>query len=524
MNGTESEAQPQQAPQKRDDKEFLGKAPIGKLLLKLALPTVVAQLINMLYNIVDRIYIGHMPKDGQIALTGLGVCLPLILLVSAFAALIANGGAPRASIYMGKGDHASAEKTLGNCFVTQIIISVLLTAILLIFNEQFLWWFGASKNTIGYATDYMNIYAIGTIFVQLTLGMNAFITAQGFATTGMLSVLIGAVANIGLDPLFIYAFDMGVQGAALATIISQAASCAWVLLFLFGKKSFLKIRPKFFRLQAKIIFPSLALGFSTFIMQASESIILICFNSSLQSYGGDIAVGAMTVLSSVMQFAMLPLQGLGQGAQPIISYNYGAQKADRVKKAFRLLLLSSLCYSVALWILVMAVPKIFVMMFNSDADLVAYTVPALRIYLGALFLFGIQVACQMTFTSMGNALASVTVAVVRKFVLLLPLIYIMPLLYTSDKATAVFMAEPIADAIAVTFTVILFFFQFRRFLRKMGGGTPHGSGKGEQSKQDSAATDGGTDPVSDQAGESARAATLTFPRRSTGPAFLRMVI
>ena len=259
-------------------------------------------------------------------------------------------------------------------------------------------------------------------------------------------------------------------------------------------------------------------------MQASESIILICFNSSLQSYGGDIAVGAMTVLSSVMQFAMLPLQGLGQGAQPIISYNYGAQKADRVKKAFRLLLLSSLCYSVALWILVMAVPKIFVMMFNSDADLVAYTVPALRIYLGALFLFGIQVACQMTFTSMGNALASVTVAVVRKFVLLLPLIYIMPLLYTSDKATAVFMAEPIADAIAVTFTVFLFFFQFRRFLRKMGGGTPHGSGKGEQSKQDSAATDGGTDPVSDQAGESARAATLTFPRRSTGPAFLRMVI
>ena len=450
-----------------DDKSFLGREPIGKLLLRLAIPTVVAQFINMLYNIVDRIYIGHMPEDGQLALTGLGVCLPLILLVSAFAALIANGGAPRASIFMGKGDTESAERTLGNCFVTQIIISVVLTAVLLIFDEQFLWLFGASENTIGYAVDYMNIYAIGTIFVQLTLGMNAFITAQGFATTGMLSVLIGAVANIGLDPLFIYAFGMGVRGAALATIISQAASCAWVLFFLFGKKTVLKIRPKYFRLKAGIILPGLALGFSTFVMQASESIILICFNSSLQNYGGDIAVGAMTVLSSVIQFAMLPLQGLGQGAQPIISYNYGAKNAERVKKAFRLLLTASLCYSVTLWALVMAVPQAFVMMFNTNEALVSYTIPALRIYLGALLLFGIQVACQMTFTSMGNALASVIVAVVRKFVLLLPLIYIMPLIFTADKATAVFMAEPVADTIAVLFTAILFFFQFRRFLSKM---------------------------------------------------------
>ena len=455
-------AQPQ-----KDEKELLGKAPVGRLLLKLAIPTVVAQLINMLYNIVDRIYIGHMPADVQAALTGLGVCMPLILLVSAFAALIANGGAPRASIYMGRADRESAERTLGNCFVTQIIISVLLTAILLIFNEQLVWLFGASEKTIGYATDYMNIYAVGTIFVQLTLGMNAFITAQGFATTGMLSVLIGAVANIALDPLFIYAFGMGVQGAALATIISQAASCAWVLLFLFGKKTMLKIKPQFFKLKAGIILPSLALGFSTFVMQASESIILICFNSSLQTYGGDIAVGAMTVLSSVMQFAMLPLQGLGQGAQPIISYNYGAKNAGRVKKAFKMLLIASLCYSVTLWALVMAVPQAFVMMFNTNEDLVAYTVPALRIYLGVLLLFGVQVACQMTFTSMGNALASVIVAVVRKFVLLLPLIYIMPLIYTADKATAVFMAEPVADTIAVLFTAILFFFQFRRFLRKM---------------------------------------------------------
>ena len=472
MSGETAQTQPQSIEKKKNEKDYLGKAPIGKLLLKLAIPTVIAQLINMLYNIVDRIYIGHMPGDGQVALTGLGVCMPLILLVSAFAALIANGGAPRASIYMGKGDKESAEKTLGNCFITQLIISAVLTALLLIFNEQFLWWFGASENTVGYATDYMNIYAVGTIFVQLTLGMNAFITAQGFATTGMLSVLIGAVANIALDPLFIYAFDMGVQGAALATIISQAASCAWVLIFLFGKKTLLKIRPKFFKLRAGIILPSLALGFSTFVMQASESIILICFNSSLYKYGGDIAVGAMTVLSSVMQFAMLPLQGLGQGAQPIISYNYGAKNPSRVKKAYKLLLISSLCYSVTLWILVMAVPQAFVMMFNTNEELVSYTVPALRIYLGALLLFGVQIACQMTFTSMGNAAASVIVAVVRKFVLLLPLIYIMPLIYTADKAAAVFMAEPIADIIAVTFTAVLFFFQFRRFLRKMGALAP----------------------------------------------------
>ena len=472
MSEETAQARPQNAAGRQGGKDYLGTAPIGKLLLKLAIPTVIAQLINMLYNIVDRIYIGHMPADGQVALTGLGVCMPLILLVSAFAALIANGGAPRASIYMGRGEKEAAERTLGNCFVTQIIISALLTAVLLIFNEQFLWWFGASEETIAYATDYMNIYAIGTIFVQLTLGMNAFITAQGYATTGMLSVLIGAVANIALDPLFIYAFDMGVQGAALATIISQAASCAWVLIFLFGKRTTLKIRPKFFKLQAGIIFPSLALGFSTFVMQASESIILICFNSSLQKYGGDIAVGAMTVLSSVMQFAMLPLQGLGQGAQPIISYNYGAKNSARVKKAFKMLLISSLCYSVTLWALVMAVPQAFVLMFNTNEGLVSYTVPALRIYLGALLLFGIQVACQMTFTSMGNAAASVIVAVVRKFVLLLPLIYVMPLIFTADKATAVFMAEPVADVIAVLFTAILFFFQFRRFLRKMGAPAP----------------------------------------------------
>ncbi len=452
-----------------EDKDFLGKEPVGKLLLKLALPTVTAQIINMLYNIVDRIYIGHIPEIGEAALTGVGVCMPLIMIVTAFSAFAAYGGAPRASIYMGQGDHDSAEKTLGNCFAVQFIISVLLTAALLLWNRDFLMAFGASDKTIGYGVEYMNIYAIGTIFVQMTLGMNAFITAQGFARTGMFSVLIGAVANIVLDPIFIFGFNMGVAGAAWATIISQAMSCTWVLLFLCGKKTHLRLRVKYMRLSRKIVLPSLALGLSSFIMQASESIISICFNSSLQSYGGDIAVGAMTILTSVMQFAMLPLQGLGQGAQPIISYNYGARSPERVKAAFKLLLKSSLVYSTLLWALVMLFPQAFAAMFTSSETLMTFTQKALRIYMACLLLFGIQIACQMTFTSLGNAKASILVAVMRKFILLIPLIYIMPLLFSADKTTAVYMAEPVADFIAVTFTAIFFTFQFKKALKGISG-------------------------------------------------------
>ena len=452
-----------------ESKDFLGKEPIGKLLLKLALPTVTAQIINMLYNIVDRIYIGHIPGTGEAALTGVGVCMPLIMIVTAFSAFAAYGGAPRASIFMGQGNNESAEKTLGNCFVIQFIISVLLTAALLIWNRDFLMAFGASENTIQYGVDYMNIYALGTIFVQMTLGMNAFITAQGFAKTGMLSVLIGAVANIILDPIFIFGFGMGVAGAAWATIISQALSCAWVLLFLLGKKTTLRLRVKNMALRSNIVLPALALGLSNFIMQASESIISICFNSSLQSYGGDIAVGAMTILTSVMQFAMLPLQGLGQGAQPIISYNYGARNPDRVKAAFKLLLKASLVYSTLLWALVMLFPHVFAAMFTNSQQLMEFTKNALRIYMACLLLFGIQVACQMTFTSLGNAKASILVAVMRKFILLIPLIYIMPMIFSSDKTMAVYMAEPVADFIAVSFTAVFFTFQFKKALRSMGG-------------------------------------------------------
>lgn len=449
------------------DKEFLGKEPIGKLLLKLALPTVAAQLINMLYNIVDRIYIGHIPEIGADALTGVGVCMPLIMMVSAFAALVGFGGSPRASIAMGKKDNDLAEKILGNCFTTQILISFVLTVVLLIWNRDLLMAFGASENTISYGTRYMNIYSVGTIFVQLTLGMNAFITAQGFAKTGMLSVLIGAVSNIVLDPIFIFGFNMDVQGAALATIISQALSCVWVVSFLFGKKTILKIRKENMRLSASVILPCLALGTSTFIMQASESVISICFNSSLQKFGGDIAVGAMTILTSVMQFAMLPLQGLGQGAQPIISYNYGAGSARRVKDAFKLLLKISLGYALFLWAMVMVLPGGFVRMFTSDLKLIAFTKTALRVYLAALFMMGIQMACQMTFNSLGRAVESIIVAIMRKFVLLLPLIFVLPQIFKSDQTMAVYLAEPIADFLSVSFTIVLFAIQFRKALRKM---------------------------------------------------------
>lgn len=449
-----------------NNKEFLGTAPIGGLLFKLALPTVTAQLINMLYNVVDRIFIGHIPEVGDLALTGVGVCLPIIMIVSAFAALVSSGGAPRASIAMGEKNTDGAEKILGNCFSLQIVISAVLTVLLLIFNRPLLLAFGASENTIEYACNYMNIYAIGTVFVQLTLGMNAFVTAQGYSKIAMISVVIGAIVNIALDPLFIYAFDMGVRGAALATVISQSLSTAWVLFFLFSKKALIRLKPSNMKLSPKIILPCLGLGLATFMMQASESVISVCFNSSLLEYGGDIAVGAMTILSSVMQFAMLPMNGIAQGAQPILSYNYGAKNAARVKKTYRLLLVSCLTYSVLLWSLIMIFPRLLPQVFTPDAALIDFTAGVIRIYFGGLIIFGAQIACQMTFVSLGKALSSVTVAVVRKFVLLLPLIYIVPQFMT-DKTLGVYTAEPIADIIAVTFTVILFAFQFKKSMRKI---------------------------------------------------------
>ena len=448
------------------DKTFLGTEPIGRLMVRLAIPTVIAQLVNMLYNIVDRIYIGHMPGDGSLALTGVGVCMPLIIIVSAFAAFVSSGGAPRASISMGRGDMEGAERILGGCVTLQIGISAVLTVVMLVWNRDLLMIFGASENTIAYASDYMNIYALGTVFVELTLGLNAFIMAQGFATAGMLTVLIGAVVNIALDPLFIFALNMGVRGAALATVISQGISCVWVVAFLRGKKTILRIKPQNLTRGLRLLPPCIALGAAAFIMQASESVLSMCFNASLLKYGGDIAVGAMTILTSVQQFAMMPLQGIAQGAQPITSYNYGARNSDRVKKSFKLLLTVSLTLTVILWACVMLAPGAFARLFTTSAELIEFTTRAMRIYCGAMFLLGIQISCQMTFVSIGNAPCSIIVAVLRKFVLLIPMIYILPH-FIADQTSAVYMAEPIADLIAVTFTVVMFTTQFRKALKKL---------------------------------------------------------
>ena len=444
----------------------LGKEPIGHLLLILALPSITSQVVNALYNMVDRMYIGHIPEIGSAALTGVGVCFPLIMIISAFAYLLGMGGAPRASICMGRKDNKGAEKIMGNCFSSLIIVSIILTAVVLIFQEPLLYLFGASENTIGYAKEYITIYAIGTIFVQLTLGMNSFISAQGFSTISMMTVCIGAVTNIILDPIFIFVFNMGVAGAAWATIISQALSALWAVWFLSKGKSILRLKKENLRIDMKVLAPCIALGVAPFAMQATESVLVLCFNSSLLRYGGDLAVGAMTILSSVMQFAMLPLQGLTQGGQPIISYNYGAMQAQRVKKAFRLQTIACFTYSSLLWAAVELCPSSFVAIFTNEPQLSEITVWALRIYMAAVLLMGIQVSCQQTFIAFGNSKISAFLAVFRKIIVLIPLIFILPQ-FMQDDVFAVFLAEPIADTIAVITTATLFAFEFKKVIRKM---------------------------------------------------------
>ena len=448
----------------KTDSTFLGTEKIGKLLFQLSVPAIAAQLVNMLYNLVDRIFIGHIPVEGTLALTGIGVCMPIILLISAFAALVSMGSAPRASIYMGKGDNDTAEKILGNSFVMLLGVGIILSIVIFIFRKNLLMLFGASENTIGYSMSYLSIYVLGTVFVQLAMGLNAFITAQGFAKIGMYSVLVGAVCNIILDPVLIFVFNMGVAGAALATIISQAVSAAWVIRFLCSKETVLKLKRNNFRLERKVVLPCIALGLAPFIMQATESLISICFNASLLKYGGDIAVGGMTILTSVMQFSLLPLVGLTQGAQPIISYNFGAKNIQRVKEAFFTLLKCCLAFSTVMWLLVMLIPQIFAGIFTPDTELIAFTANAMRIYFAVSLLFGIQLACQQTFIAIGNAKTSLFLAVLRKIILLIPLIYILPMIFT-NKITAVYMAEPIADLIAVSVTATMFIIQFRKILK-----------------------------------------------------------
>ncbi|OUP49023.1 MATE family efflux transporter [Lachnoclostridium sp. An181] len=444
----------------------LGREPVRHLLFILAVPAITSQLVNALYNMVDRMYIGHIPEIGASALTGVGVCFPLIMIISAFAYLLGMGGAPRASILMGKQDNTGAEKIMGNCFFALIIVSIILTVLVLIFKRPLLMLFGASENTIGYAESYMSIYAIGTIFVQLTLGLNSFISAQGFSKISMFTVIIGAVTNIILDPIFIFGFHMGVQGAALATILSQALSAVWAIWFLTGKSTTLKLRKENMKIVPKVLFPCIGLGVAPFVMQATESVLVLCFNSSLLKYGGDLAVGAMTILSSVMQFAMLPLQGLTQGGQPIISYNYGANNTSRVKQAFKLQTISCFAYSTVLWLLVEFFPSIFIAIFTNDPQLASLAKWAIRIYMASVLLMGLQISCQQTFIAFGNSKVSAFLAIFRKILVLIPLIYLLPVLI-KDNVQAVFLAEPIADFIAVLTTVTLFFIQFKKLIKIM---------------------------------------------------------
>lgn len=443
----------------------LGTEKISRLLFQLALPAITAQIINMLYNIVDRIYIGHIAGIGTLALTGVGVCFPIITLITAFSSLIGMGGAPQASIRMGEKNMDEAERILGNCFAALLLLAVTLTAVFLIGGRTFLRLFGASGDTLPYAMEYLNIYVIGTLFVMISLGLNSFISAQGFAKISMFTVVIGAVINIILDPILIFGLHMGVQGAALATIISQCVSAVWVLKFLTGSKTTLRIKFANMKLSKRILFPVLALGLAPFIMQSTESLLSICFNTSLQKYGGDLAVGSMTILTSIMQVLSLPLSGLTQGAQPIVSYNFGAGNKDRVKQAFRLLFISCVTFSTLYWLLNMIAPGLLVGIFANDKVLKDTASWALRIYLATGFMMGIQLACQQTFVAIGQAKISLFLALLRKIILLIPLIYILPNFF-ADKVFAVFLAEPISDFLAASTTFTLFHRRFNKVLNE----------------------------------------------------------
>ena len=444
----------------------LGKDPVPQLLRRLALPAVTAQVVNALYNIVDRMYLGHMKPDGDLAITGVGVAFSIIMFISALSALVGMGGGSRAAIRTGEGRTDLAEEILGNCTLLILIISVVVMAVFLPLQRPMLLLMGASEETIGYAVDYLTIYLWGTVFVQIALALNNFITTQGFSTTSMLTVVIGAVINIVLDPIFIFGFDMGVRGAALATIIAQAVSAVWVLAFLTGKRTRLKIRLKYLRLKPKILLPVVAIGVSPFIMQSTESLVNIAFNSSLLKYGGNKFVGAMTICSSIMQVLTMIFQGLAQGAQPIVGYNYGSGQLDRVRKTFRLLITAGIIYSVAGCLLVELFPHAFVAMFNDKPELVEAAVWALRIYLACFFMLGVQFSCQQTFVALGQAKVSLFLALLRKIILVIPLIYILPHIITGDQVFAVYLAEPVADFLAAATTGLMFAWKFPRILRR----------------------------------------------------------
>lgn len=448
-----------------DNSQAMATEKIPKLLARLAVPAVVAQVINLLYNIVDRIYIGHIPEIGTAALTGVGLFMPILMLINAFAMLAGSGGAPRAAIAMGRKDRDTAEKIMGNCFSLLILMAAALTVLLYAFAPQLLRLFGASDVTLPYAVSYARIYILGSVFVLIVMGMNPFITTQGFARISMLTTVIGACINIVLDPVFIFVFDMGVEGAALATVLSQAVGALWILRFLSGKKTILRLKKENMRLKKGVILPCLALGVSSFVMLSTESILSISFSTSLARYGGDLAVGAMTIISSVSQLVTMPLQGICQGGQPIISYNYGSGDRERVKKAFYTQFLVCVVFSTLSWAMLMLAPRVFAGLFSSDSTLIEYTVWALRIYMAGIFAFGLQIACQQSFMALGQAKVSLFLAFLRKIILLIPLIFILPAFF-ADKVFGVFLAEPISDILAATVTTITFFARFNTILNR----------------------------------------------------------
>ncbi len=443
----------------------MGTGSVGKLMVRLAVPAVVAQIINLLYNVVDRIYIGHIPGIGGLALTGVGLFNPILMLITAFAMLPSAGGAPRAAIALGQGDKARAEKIMGSCFSFLMVLSAVLTAGFYLGAPQLLRLFGASRDTLPYALEYGRIYILGTVFVLIVMGMNPFITTQGFAKISMLTTVIGAVINIVLDPIFIFLLDLKVAGAAIATVVSQAVSAVWILKFLGGKQTTLRLCRKSMNLAPKVLLPCLALGISSFVMLSTESILSICFTSSLAKYGGDVAVGAMTVLTSINQLISLPLNGICQGGQPIISFNYGAKKLDRVKKAFLYQFFACVGYTLSFWAVVMLAPQFFAGIFTSDRALVDYAARAIRIFLALGFSIGFQISCQQAFMALGQAKSSLIMACLRKLILLIPLIYILPAC-TENKVNAVFLAEPVADIIAAGVTTFMFFRFFRKLMKK----------------------------------------------------------
>ncbi len=448
-------------------KQDLGTGSVKKLMVQMAVPALVAQVINLLYNIVDRIYIGHLPEIGDLALTGVGLFTPILMLITAFAMMAGSGGAPRAAIAMGEGNRETAEKIVANCFTVLMMFAVLLTIGLYCAAEPMIRLFGGSDNTIGYALNYGRIYILGSVFVLTVMGMNPFITAQGFAKISMLTTVIGAVINIVLDPILIFGLDMGVRGAALATVFSQAVSAVWILRFLLGNQTILRLKKENLPLEKRIILPCLGLGVSTFVMLSTESMLSISFTSSLARYGGDVAVGAMTVLTSLNQLITMPLSGVCQGGQPLISYNYGAKKLGRVKEAFLCQFLTCICYTGVFWVLVMLVPRMFAGIFTNVDTLVDYTAWAMRIFLAASFSVGFQMSCQQAFMALGQAKISLLMACLRKLILLIPLIFILPA-FAADpqsKVTAVFLAEPISDFLAAAVTTFMFFRFFRGLMK-----------------------------------------------------------